>query len=354
MRIRRGFTLIELLVVIAIIAVLIALLLPAVQAAREAARRAQCVNNLKQMGLGCHNYLSKNNVFPAQSVNWTNGPWYNWTASWTTSLLPEIEQGSMYNALNFGVTNAGNGDGMAGPENTTVGYSLLNVALCPSDNLQSRPQGPWAPLNYASNYGGPSSISRGNGGMPPPQNPWYNNANVAYFGTEGFIDGTSNTALISEKLRGVVGNPAVNPGTPYALRAIFPGGMALVNDQGAAGVTTALAFYNACRSLSSTTNSNYSSLAGAYWMLGMAYTTENNTYFHFGTPNTLSCSPSNAEDQNWGGTNGMINATSNHSGGVNVLMGDGSVRFVKNSISVQTWWAIGTRNGGETVSADSY
>jgi prepilin-type processing-associated H-X9-DG protein len=190
--------------------------------------------------------------------------------------------------------------------------------------------------------------------MPPPQNPWYNNANVAYFGTEGFTDGTSNTALISERLRGVTGGPAVQPGTPYQMRALFSGGSALTPDQGAAGAASAMAFYNTCRSLPNTTSSLQSALSGAYWMLGMAYTTENNAYFHFGTPNTLSCSDTNAEDPNWGGTHGLINATSNHSGGVNVLMGDGSVKFVKNTISVQTWWAIGTRNGNETVSADAY
>src|SRR5438045_6645679 len=99
---RRGFTLIELLVVIAIIAVLIALLLPAVQAAREAARRAQCVNNLKQLGLAVHNYVQQNNVLPLQSmypasadVSW------GWSYGWPLALLPNLEQGPVYNAMNF-------------------------------------------------------------------------------------------------------------------------------------------------------------------------------------------------------------------------------------------------------------
>src|ERR1700751_1923600 len=96
---RRGFTLIGMLVVIAIIAVLIALLLPAVQAAREAARRAQCVNNLKQLGLAVHNYISQNDVFPAQSIQ--NTPTWGWFAPWTAGVLPHFEQQPLYNALNF-------------------------------------------------------------------------------------------------------------------------------------------------------------------------------------------------------------------------------------------------------------
>ncbi len=115
---RRGFTLIELLVVIAIIAVLIALLLPAVQAAREAARRAQCVNNLKQLGLAVHNYISAVNVVPAQSIqNNTGFPWYT---SWTTSLLPQLEQQAVFNSFNFALL-------MEDPTNYTGGYTQLNA-----------------------------------------------------------------------------------------------------------------------------------------------------------------------------------------------------------------------------------
>ena len=116
---RRGFTLIELLVVIAIIAVLIALLLPAVQAAREAARRAQCTNNLKQIGLALHNYHSAINSLP-----WGDGPWWiEWSAH--TLLLPYMEQGPIYNAINFATRSPSAGASFVHqhPINTTATYT---------------------------------------------------------------------------------------------------------------------------------------------------------------------------------------------------------------------------------------
>ena len=127
---RRGFTLIELLVVIAIIAVLIALLLPAVQAAREAARRAQCVNNLKQIGLALHNYHSSINALP-----WDHGPggWNEWSGM--TMLLPYMEQQPLYNTINFNYI-IGNGAATAtngGFLNTTAIQTKLNGLVCPSD-----------------------------------------------------------------------------------------------------------------------------------------------------------------------------------------------------------------------------
>src|SRR4051794_21890252 len=122
---RRGFTLIELLVVIAIIAVLIALLLPAVQAAREAARRAQCVNNLKQIGLALHNYHDTVGSFPpgGQSAPSYAGTWFNWL----TSILPQIEQMPLYNATNFSRQ-------IYQAENTTVSLTMITAYLCPSDS----------------------------------------------------------------------------------------------------------------------------------------------------------------------------------------------------------------------------
>src|SRR5437868_1467296 len=133
---RRGFTLIELLVVIAIISVLIALLLPAVQSAREAARRAQCTNNLKQIGLAIHNYFDTNQVFPPGYASlWKKDGGDEGVAEddighgwgWASMILPHVEQRSLYNAINFGLT-------MTNPENSTAQQLRVNVYLCPSDN----------------------------------------------------------------------------------------------------------------------------------------------------------------------------------------------------------------------------
>ena len=153
---RKGFTLIELLVVIAIIAVLIALLLPAVQAAREAARRAQCTNNLKQLGLAIHNYHSSNNVLPAATMfgGPTVGTW-SYCASWAVVLLPNLEQAPLFSAINFSYD-------MSQLANTTVSYTGLAAFLCPSDNQKIRPAAavwaPSAPTNYFGNYGNPNPI----------------------------------------------------------------------------------------------------------------------------------------------------------------------------------------------------
>src|SRR3954447_23156175 len=139
---RRGFTLIELLVVIAIIAVLISLLLPAVQSAREAARRAQCVNNLKQIALACHNYHDTVGGFPPEAINRGDyqGTWWNWL----TFALPYMENGPLYNAINFSLPTYN-------PANrTTVFQALVSTFLCPTDNSsQLVPDMYWVnPENY--------------------------------------------------------------------------------------------------------------------------------------------------------------------------------------------------------------
>jgi prepilin-type N-terminal cleavage/methylation domain-containing protein/prepilin-type processing-associated H-X9-DG protein len=379
---RRGFTLIELLVVIAIIAVLIALLLPAVQSAREAARRAQCTNNLKQLGLAVHNYHSTYNCLPAEDM-WMGatfgsqgggGSW-GWNASWPVCLLPNIEQGPLYNAYNLGWAPDQ-------PQNSTIAYNALSVLLCPSDNQKQRPAYPWAPMNYKGNQGGPGIIRHWSGTIEAPftcsttnQVPinnwpvgtcwWGADSNLAYFGLEGVTDGSSNTALFSEMLVGSNNgdpNPTVNNRTTNR-RAIYLNPPNYNPAYNTGNSQFAIQNMAACNSLPGTfagvvdgNNNPQSWLIGFSWALGFPWHGVVNRYSHYNTPNKFTCisSAETTGSGQWGGAAGLVTATSNHPGGVNVCFTDGSVRFVKDSVSPPTWWAIGTRNQGEVVSSDSY
>jgi len=361
---RRGFTLIELLVVIAIIAVLIALLLPAVQAAREAARRAQCVNNLKQLGLAIHNYLSQQNAFPPLFGNWNmvgtaepnanngEGPW---PLGWGVSILGAMEQMALYNSANWSL-------GAQDAPNTTLSYTKIATYICPSE---SQSNGPWPGvpsfINYAVNFGGPASISAWSGVVVPmlgtstTQCRCYINGNIGSFGTQGLVDGTSNTALFSEKLIGIQTPSAgvITTASIFAKRVIFQatGVSSIAADTG--GPAEALKFYQGCRSVPATAvavGTNYWN--GACWSGSHAGTLRFNAYTHINTPNGLSCTT--VSDQDPGGVTTAITPASNHAGGVNVGMADGSVKFIKDSINYQTWWALGSRALGEVVSADSY
>ncbi|HZW32922.1 MAG TPA: DUF1559 domain-containing protein [Isosphaeraceae bacterium] len=372
-QVRPGFTLIELLVVIAIIAVLIALLLPAVQSAREAARRAQCTNNLKQLGLAVHNYHSTYNAFPAEDM-WMgatmsspgNGSW-GWNASWPVCLLPNLEQQPIYNAYNADWT----------PDyvvnQTTVAFNALAVLLCPSDNQKARPNYPWAPMNYCGNHGGPGVIRNFAGTIVPfftcsttnqiPINGWAvgtcwwgADSNLGFFGLEGITDGSSNTALFSERLLGAAAADNLQPtagNSSNARRGIYIlTSLPITYNSG--NMQAALQGMQMCQGMAGTTPSNTGWLQGFSWTLGFPWHIVVNRYTHYNTPNKLTCLNPNDPGGLWGGTSGLVTVSSNHPGGVNVCFADGSVRFVKDSVSAQSWWAIGTRNGGETLSSDSY
>jgi len=351
---QRGFTLIELLVVIAIIAVLIALLLPAVQAAREAARRAQCTNNLKQLGLAAHNYLSQTGVFPSQSLSSAQDPTsaesWGWGVGWPLAILPQLEQQPLFNAYNFsrghfetGATN--------NTCNSTVSYTQVAALICPSDGYKR----PWVhgTHSYVSNFGGPGPVARWSGtvGVPDPWG-WYKNTGV--IGIESIRDGTSNTALFSERLLGITGDPRFRRDSVDGLRGYYDiaGPAAATADTNDAA--SARSFLNACKSIPGTKLNGNTQLFGFSWTMGY-YVHANNQYNHFGTPNTTPCHNQTVEStQVWEASMSIAPPTSNHPGGVNLALADGSVRFIKDTVAVPTWWALGTRNWGEVISSDAY
>jgi len=356
-----GFTLIELLVVIAIIGVLIALLLPAVQAAREAARRAQCTNNLKQLGIAVHNYIDKYQVLPLQTmypasadVSW------GWSYGWPLGLLPDIEQASMFNAFNFSTGLFGNSPtpNFASLGNTTVAYLQIATLICPSDGSKRRPATPYGTTNYVGNMGGPGVIAAMTGTIVPNGafiSGWGDANNFGPVGIESIRDGTSNTALFSERLTGINGSPAVRLDSTDAKRAIFNSS---VGGGWHSGVAGAQQFVAGCRSLPGSTMSIKSDANGYVWCASYPWHVAVNSYTHFGAPNSISCqNPSTEYFGNWltfVGPSHSAPPTSNHPGGVNIGFADGSVKFVKDTTNLANWWALGTRNGGETISGDGY
>jgi prepilin-type N-terminal cleavage/methylation domain-containing protein/prepilin-type processing-associated H-X9-DG protein len=370
MRSRRAFTLIELLVVIAIIAVLIGLLLPAVQSAREAARRAQCVNNLKQMGLAVHNYISANECFPPMVTNFNIPPnlaspnvnSWTWLFGWAVAILPYEEQAPLFNTANYSF-------GFINPPNSTVWYNKVTLYLCPSESQESGPSPISSWINYCANFGGPCSITAWNGPIVLMNNgPGglsgsydYTNGNTGKVTMAGITDGTSNTALFSERLTGfqMPFSGGITAGSPMAVRTIFAV-TSVIPTPDAYSPTQALALYQACASIpGSQQASDINWWNGAVWPGGFSQTLRYNAYDHWMPPNGLTCGATGGQgDTNnalgQGHITDAITASSNHPGGVNVACCDGSVRFIKNSINVQTWWALGSRNLGEVLSSDSY
>jgi prepilin-type N-terminal cleavage/methylation domain-containing protein/prepilin-type processing-associated H-X9-DG protein len=383
---RRGFTLIELLVVIAIIAVLIALLLPAVQAAREAARRAQCTNNLKQIGLALHNYHTANNTFPPgtsasfNSVNINNGgspciAWNGWSAQ--TLMLPYLEQTSIYNAANFAF------DPINDPQvvNTTAFFTKINAFLCPSDgNAGASGSGGSTPcINsyYAStgttNYsngaidsftgqvGGTNNgttVSQCNGGNGSTGIFYYATA----YGMQNITDGSSNTVAFSEGLAGTNGNVRVKYSSGVNITSGWEGydvWQSITTTPATAPGAQMAATLTNCNTAwqTATSGAGLSTNKGQYWAWGAdtmsmfnTIVPPSSTQFAWGACRfgCNTCGVASADHSN------ITNANSNHPGGANVMMADGHCQFIKSSISMQTWWQLGTRANGEVISSDNY
>ena len=358
---RRAFTLIELLVVIAIIAVLIALLLPAVQAAREAARRAQCTNNLKQIGLALHNYHSTNDVFPmgespspAFGTGWSGyGP--------QAAMLQFIEGGAVYNAINFSIDP----NPSIGP-NLTAYQTELKTYLCPSD-----PNVATLRDNINSYYGCMGTTTLYQQGVSAPNLPPYPagiNGNptsqsfqgtgvffyVISYGLNSITDGSSNTIAFSESL---AGNDQSNAYRGNSITNVTVGDPSAVLSDARTNITAVNAAALACaQSLQTQGATNSASVfgsTGSQWISGiMAYSLFNtiippsSPQFRFG----------GCKFRGTGVLEGVniMNSQSNHSGGCNFMMGDGSVRFIKSSINQLTYMSLGTRGGGEVVSSDAF
>ena len=366
----RGFTLIELLVVIAIIAVLIALLLPAVQAAREAARRAQCVNNLKQIGLALHNYHSTNDCFPPGAlalfangnVADINNPKNNWGPSAHARMLPSLEQQALYNALNFsvGVFN----DPLGTPMNTTVSITKINTFLCPSSTTPGwNFQGATAPLgsykapgnSYFASVGSSLEFAAQQTGGPP-------NGPFPYVGTKGraigitaITDGTSNTIGFGEwKIgSGTLGTKSLQD---VIFFGSYPGGTArnngTLNMPHPALVASFQTWLNQCAQTWASGGGRYDKTItlGEAWAFGLVGYSQGNV-LQGPNPKSPNC---NIHASGSIENPGVFGLSSYHPGGANVLMLDGSVRFLKDSVSNPTIWALGSIKQGEIVSSDSY
>jgi prepilin-type N-terminal cleavage/methylation domain-containing protein/prepilin-type processing-associated H-X9-DG protein len=317
---RSAFTLIELLVVIAIIAVLIGLLLPAIQKVREAANRSKCTNNLKQLGLAMHNYHDSFNKLPAQTANNANKCC---NGTWQMAILPYVEQDNLWKGyVNWGGTIMG-GPTYEQQANLLVTSQRLSVFTCPSDFPSAPKSGTYQGVtyhvtqhNYLINVGNIDYAQGGDGALPDQsQYPGLKFLGApfsrkAQFRFADITDGLSSTLMATE----------VNQG----------------QDQDYRGLTwwaegSGFTVYR-------TPNSPLPDyIANGRGMPGCVPPTEN--------PLNAPCQAFPAPNPNWN----VFAARSRHPGGVNMLLCDGSGRFVTNSIAWDVWQALGTSQGGEVI-----
>ena len=368
---------IELLVVIAIIAVLIALLLPAVQAAREAARGGcQCVNNLRQIGLALHNYHSANDTFaPGGLVGYrydTKAFNLNGTYGAFARILGYLEQQPLYNAINWSLES--DQDAYGTVANSTVTSLRLGAFLCPSDTPPNYLGTGTAPINAliapGTNYFASLGSSLEWGGYPgplsgPAQTPnglpnGLFNSGGAPIGLRSVLDGSSNTVAVGEWRTGsglrAGGAIRVSLPTDIIMVGSYPAGVSrntpTVSMPSPALAASLSAWLQLCASNAANPSMrfNKSTTLGEAWSLGLPSYTLGNLLVP-PNPKTPNCNVASSNAVNQPGVYGL---SSYHSGGANVLMADGSVKFLKDSVSAQAVWALGSRAGGEIVSADSY
>ncbi len=298
---RRAFTLVELLVVIAIIGILVSLLLPAVQAAREAARRMQCSNNLKQIGLGLHNYHSAVNLFPFAMGGTGN------KFSGLSQFLHYMEQTSVFEKIDFSrpITHA---------NNDQARLTELALFRCPSDLENSQPTSGGA-VNFCPNKG--SSILWND---PDANGVMFVRSTTRF---RDILDGTSHTAAFSERIVGDGSNGMISPESDAFLSRGNP--------------TTQQEATEMCEAVDISDLANqFPQFMGAPWIDGK------HAYQHVSGPNARSCGFQPAGKA-------TMTATSRHIGGVHVLMCDGSVQFTTESVDLALWRALGTRDGHEVI-----
>jgi len=369
-----GFTLIELLVVIAIIAVLIALLLPAVQSAREAARRAQCTNNLKQLGLALANYESATNAYPqcyGQRAAWDplnsyptvgDSGWGN--SSIHALVMPYMEGNPIYNSINFNIALSDNEDN--GVQATAIG-TRVNSFLCPSSGL---PVGnlycgslnvPFPGNNYWGSIG-PTVLPWGSATTVPGMFSTSCCGEPGQVGVSAVTDGTSNTIAFGEWKVGDFNSNQLSLQDVIDIMQNKVGNFGSWNNQQqssmpAAGLPAFTTFLQTCQGAApaSTSGSNNwktnKSMLGRDWAQGMLGHTLGTTLLPPNSPYY------NCNMESWGGdfdAPSMINLSSFHPGGANVAFADGSVRFVKSSTAQNVIWSLGSKAGGEVLSADQY